>query len=444
MTVLGKTAVKAGLFGLAVALSACGAGREVILTGERLDPRSGDPVATSDTAANTSAQISLGKQVSRAAWTHTGAGRLHDAGHNAFTAGQPALAWTTPIGTGNSRKFRLTTDPVAAQGVVVTLDAKANLTAVSAVTGTPVWTRDLTPVGEKAGEATGGTLAIDGSTLYATTGYGELIAADLVSGGIKWRQRIDAAGAAGLTVYDGLAYVVGADSRAWAVETATGRVKWEMAGPEAITSRVGAASPAITDTLAIVPFATGDLFGSFRKGGMRLWSASLAGQRKGFVYAKFSDITADPVVIGKTVYTGNQAGRFGAFNVDTGARLWTANEGAYSPATVIGGAVFIVTDRNEIVRLDAKTGARVWGVQLPLYTQEKERKRKGVFAHYGPVAAGGRLWVASSDGVLRGFSPDSGALSAQLTLPAGASSDPIVVGGVMYLLLDNGELAALK
>ncbi len=356
MTVLGKRAVKAGLFGLAVTLSACGAGREVILTGERLDPRSGTPVALAGAVANTSAKIALGKQVSRSAWTHTGAGRLHDAGHNAFTAATPAVAWTTPVGDGNSRKYRLTTDPVAAQGLVIAMDAKAQLTAVSAVSGAPAWTRDLTPAGEKAGDATGGTLAIDGTTVFATTGYGELVALDLVSGGVKWRQRIDAAGAAGLTVYDGLAYVVGADSRAWAVETANGRVKWEMSGPEAVTSRVGAASPRRDRHSGHCAFATGDLFGSFRKGGLRQWSASLAGQRKGFVYANVSDITADPVVVGNTVYVGNQAGRFAAFNIEGGERLWTATEGAYSPATVVGGAVFIVTDRNEIVRLNATTG----------------------------------------------------------------------------------------
>ncbi|MGB1006987.1 MAG: hypothetical protein ACPGVX_07405, partial [Thalassobaculaceae bacterium] len=37
-------------------------------------------------------------------------------------------------------------------------------------------------------------------------------------------------------------------------------------------------------------------------------------------------------------------------------------------------------------------------------------KRAAVYAHYGPVLAGGRLVVASSDGVLRFFTPESGAL----------------------------------
>jgi outer membrane protein assembly factor BamB len=106
--------------------------------------------------------------------------------------------------------------------------------------------------------------------------------------------------------------------------------------------------------------------------------------------------------------------------------------------------VFIVTDRAELVRLSASNGTRIWGQQLPLYTTDKVKKRKAVFAHYGPVAAGGKLWVASSDGVLRGFAPDNGALTAQVTLPAGAASDPIFVGGVLYVLLETGTLVALK
>jgi len=436
---------KAGLFCAVLALTACGAGREEILSGQRLDPREGLVFGSVQTAtANQVEKIALGQQVSRAEWTTTGAGRLHASGHKAFTSGTPVLAWTAPIGQGNSRKLRLTVDPVAAKGVIVAMDASAQLTAVSATSGAPVWSVDLTPAGEKPGKASGGALAIEGSTVYATIGYGDLIALDLTTGAIKWRQSLDAVGASGLAVYDGLVYVVAGDGQGWAVKTSDGRVKWQISGPETVTSRVGAASPVVTDRMVVFPFASGDLYGAFRKGGIRMWSASLAGQRKGVVYANISDITSDPVVVGPTMYVGNQAGRYAAFDVETGARKWTADEGAYSPATVIGGSVFIVTDRNALVRLSASTGARVWSVQLPFFTTDKERKRKDVFAHYGPVAAGGKLWVASNDAVLRGFDPASGALVASVALPKGAASDPIVVGGVMYVLLEDGNLAALR
>lgn len=437
---------KTGLFLLAVGLSACSGNQEVILPGERLELRDGLSIAGARDAevTNTSVAISMGAQVSRSNWTQIGGSASHAAGHNRFTTATPTVAWSAPIGQGNTRKLRIASAPVAANGLIASFDAGSHVTVVSAASGAAVWTQDVTPASERQGDASSGSLAISGSTLLAATAYGEIIAFDLDTGARAWTQRIDAAGAAGLTVHNGLVYVVGGDSQVWAIDLATGLVKWQISGPETIASRVGAPAPAVNDRLAVVPFAAGDVYGLFRKGGTRLWSASLAGQRKGVVYANVSDISSDPVIVGNTAYMGNQAGRFAAFDMDTGERRWTAREGAYSPASVVGGSVFIVTDRAEIVRLSASTGTRIWGQQLPLFTTDKVKKRKAVFAHYGPVAAGGKLWVASSDGVLRGFAPESGALAAQVTLPAAAAADPIVVGGVMYVLLENGSLAALK
>ncbi|SDW05891.1 Outer membrane protein assembly factor BamB, contains PQQ-like beta-propeller repeat [Celeribacter indicus] len=436
---------KAGLFAAMLALTACGAAREEILPGQRLDPRAGTILGSGEAPrADRAAQISLGAPVSRADWPMVGAGRLHASGHNAFTTGAPALAWTASVGKGNTRKLRLTVDPVAAGGRVFAMDAESRLVALSASGGGTLWSVDLTPPGERRGKAFGGTLAVAGPTLYATTGYGELIALDVATGGIRWRQDLEAVGAAGISVHDGMVYVTAGDGQAWALDAGTGRVRWTLAGPESVTRRVGAASPVVTDQLVVFPFASGDLYASFRKGGMRYWTASIAGQRPGVVYANVSDITSDPVVVGERLYVGNQAGRYAAFDLGTGERIWTADEGAYSPASVVGGSVFIVTDRNELVRLSAATGERIWGAQLPYFTTDKPRKRKTVFAHYGPVAAGGRIWVASDDGTLRGFDPATGALSASVALPEGAASDPIVVGGVMYVLLENGSLAALR
>lgn len=437
---------KAGLILLAVGLSACSGTQEIILPGERLDVRDGLAGSSTSTAAapNTTVAISLGAQVSRATWTQTGGSASHAAGHNRFTSSTPAVAWVTPIGQGNTRKLRIASAPVAANGLIASFDAGSQVTVVSATTGTPVWTQNITPASEKQGDASGGSLVISGSTLLAATAYGDVIAFDLSSGAKRWTQRIDAAGAAGMSAHKGLVYVVGGDSQLWALDLKTGLVKWQITGPETIASRVGAPAPAVNDRLVVAPFAAGDVYGLFRKGGTRLWSASIAGQRAGSVYANVSDITSDPVIVGNTAYMGNQAGRFAAFDMDTGERRWTAREGAYSPAAVVGGSVFIVTDRAEVVRLSTQNGTRIWGQQLPLFTTDKVKKRKAVYAHFGPVAAGGKLWVASSDGMLRGFAPNSGALVSQVTLPAGAASDPIVVGGVMYVLLETGALVALQ
>jgi outer membrane protein assembly factor BamB len=373
-----------------------------------------------------------------------GGSASHDAGHNVFTTGTPSVAWSQKIGEGNSRKHRIVSAPVSAHGLIASFDANSTVTVVSASTGAVIWSHDVTPSLEKSGDASGGALAIYGETLLTSSAFGDVMAFNLKTGAELWRHNIGAVGASGLTARDGLVYVMGGDSQLWAIAVSNGRIQWQISGFDATSSRVGAPAPAVNDRLAVLPFASGDIFGVFRKGGTQLWSASLAGKRAGVVYANVSDITADPVIVGNTVYVGNQSGRFGAFDMATGTLRWSAKEGAYSHAAVLGGSVFIVTDRAELVRLSASSGERIWGAQLPFFTAEKVKKHKAVFAHYGPVAAGGKLWVASSDGLLRGYNPVNGALITSVALPDAAASDPIVVDGVMFVLLENGSLAALK
>ena len=94
-------------------------------------------------------------------------------------------------------------------------------------------------------------------------------------------------------------------------------------------------------------------------------------------------------------------GRIVALDAASGERLWTAREGAMSPLWVAGGSVFIVTDQNELVRLDAATGERIWGIRCPTSRASGPDGARHVFAHYGPVLAGGPLLVASDDGLIR-------------------------------------------
>ena len=83
-------------------------------------------------------------------------------------------------------------------------------------------------------------------------------------------------------------------------------------------------------------------------------------------------------------------------------------------------------------------------LSLPVATEGSWLVRPTRFAHYGPVVAGGRVIVASSDGALRLFDPVSGALTAQVELPDGAASAPVVAGGVLYVIDRDGTLRAFR
>ena len=72
------------------------------------------------------------------------------------------------------------------------------------------------------------------------------------------------------------------------------------------------------------------------------------------------------------------------------------------------------------------------------------RKQSKVWNHYGPVLAGGKLYVASSDGYLRVFDPASGALIGTAEIPGGAAAAPAVAGQTLYVVSHDGQLIAFR
>ena len=437
--------------GLCAALLA-GCEREEILPGERFDTRTpleatvpgeaGLAAASNLTDSDAARPISLPAPTRLGDWTSRGYNAVNRLPHAALSA-SPAQAWVADIGTGNSRRNRISADPVAGNGLVFTIDADARLQATALDSGAPAWATSLVPDFDRGGNASGGGLALAGDRLYATTPYGELVALDAASGAVLWRQRLGTVLGAP-TVSGGLVYVVGRNSDAWAIEADDGRQRWRIPSSEAPSVLVGGAAPAVADGRVIFPFPSGEIVAAFPDTGVSLWNSFVAGGRLGTAYAGINDITSDPVVVGGTLFAGNQSGRVVAMNARTGTRRWVAREGAYSPVLAAGGSLFFVSDRNELIRLEADTGARVWGTELPLYVANRERRRKAVFTHYGPILAGGRLVVASGDGEVRLFAPESGEQVGALALPGGAAAHPIVVGDTLLVVSEDGRLHAYR
>jgi outer membrane protein assembly factor BamB len=149
-------------------------------------------------------------------------------------------------------------------------------------------------------------------------------------------------------------------------------------------------------------------------------------------------------VVGDRVFVGTHSGRMVALSLGSGKRLWTADEGPLNPVWPAGGSLFLVSDRNELIRLSAEDGTRIWGHALPLFTARKPKRQAGIVGHYGPVLAGGQLVIASADGKLRLYDPVSGRPTRTVDLPGGAASNPVVAGGTLYVLSKKGQLLAFR
>jgi outer membrane protein assembly factor BamB len=122
--------------GLVVALAGCG-NREVRLEGERFDTRvplvatlTGAGAAASGPEADVARAINLPAASTYAAWAQRGFDAQNRTPHASLSANLTQV-WSTNIGSGNSRRNRLTADPVAGSGAVFTLDSTAGVRAHS-------------------------------------------------------------------------------------------------------------------------------------------------------------------------------------------------------------------------------------------------------------------------------------------------------------------------
>jgi outer membrane protein assembly factor BamB len=428
---------------MALALLGACAEPEFILPGERLDLRDGMPGADA-VETNEARPISLSAPVVNADFPQRGGSARHMIPHPDLGATLTPV-FAVDIGVGNTRRQRLTAEPLVLDGRVFTLDSGANVQAHTTA-GEVLWSRSLVIEGNRRAQISGGGLAVAGDTVYAVTGYGTVTAMAVDTGTVRWIQDIDAPGSGAPTVFGDLVYVVGRDSRAWAIQAEDGRVRWQLQGSPSITNFGSGAGVAASGDVAIIPFPSGEVAATFPSGGVSRWSTVISGARPGdAAVVAASDIAADPVIDGNRVYIGNMSGRIVALEIDTGDRLWTATEGAAGPVAPAGDSLFVINDINQLVRLDRNTGSAIWRVQLPLSKEGGGLTRRTTrFVHYGPILAGGRLIVASSDGLLRQFDPVSGASVGDVALPAGAASSPVVAGGVLYVLTADGKLMAFR
>ncbi|MBY6134860.1 PQQ-like beta-propeller repeat protein [Nocardioides marinus] len=422
---------------LAGLLVAC-AEEEVILRGEREDIRPEYAVEV----VNQSRAISLPQQTVNTSWPQGHGAEATRTAHPALSVA-PQRVWSVGIGAGDSRRQRITATPVVGGGRIYTLDSGAQVSAVSPK-GQVLWQAKLVPAADDDGQATGGGLAYDDGVLYVSSGFGVLTALDAATGAQIWRQELEATGSGQPRVSGGLVYLVAGDDTGWAVNTKDGRIAWQVEAAPSPSNILGAPAPVVSRDLAIFAFGSGDLIATFRRGGLRRWTASVAGQRTGRTLSRITDVTGAPVISGKRLYVGNNSGRTVAIDLDTGDRLWTAREGASGTAWPVGDSLFQVSDLNQLLRLDARTGEVIWAVDLPGYVKDKPGKRGRIYVHHGPVVAGGQIVVASNDGVLRFFNPQDGSLTRTIDVPGGATTAPVVADRTLYVVSSKGELLAYR
>lgn len=428
---------------LSLILTACGSDKDekAPLAGDRLSIMELQKTLEPDVPSLQTTSFVTPKAWANAFWPQAGGYPNHAMQNPALSEGKLERQWSADIGKGSTKRFPLTAQPIVVDGAIYTLDIDFNLRAFDAAAGKEKWNTDIKSQFEKDPVISGG-IAYGEGLIYATNGYNEVLAVKPDDGEIIWRKRIPTPSRAAPTIMDGRVYVTTLDNRLVALNAQDGSNLWEYTGIAETAGLVGAASPAANNEIVVPVFTSGELTALRVQNGSVAWSDNLSGIRRFGGLSSISDIKALPVLDRDLVFAISFGGRLVAIDQRSGIRVWQRDIAGANTPWVAGNRVFVLSADNELVSLSRDKGVISWVTPLPKY--KKPDSKKGQIVWAGPVMAGGRLIVTATNGTIREINPENGETLAAWDSNLTLSMPPIVAGGTLFLLSDEGKLTAWR
>lgn len=436
----------AAMIGLAVALAGCGAlggkdkPKQTPTVGARTPILARAESGAEADPALAGISVVVPPAVVNPNWSQPGGNAPKALGHVALGENL-TRAWTAKI-AGATTRVRLAAAPVVDGGRLFVMDTEGTIHAFDTASGAKVWATTLTVEGDGKSSVFGGGVSVEGNRVYATDGVGEVAALNAADGAIVWRVKPAGPLRGSPTLAYGAVFVMSQDNQLFALQQATGELIWKEAGTLGQAGVFGVAAPAAGQGTVVAGYSSGELIAYRYENGRNLWSDALARTSISTSVSTLSDIDADPIIDRGRVYAVGQGGRMAAYELVTGQRIWELNIAGISSPAIAGEWLFVLTDDARILCI-ARTSGRVrWSTQLQRYRDEKDKK--GQVDWTGPVLAGGRLIVASSEGVVGAVSPTDGSFTPLFDLKSPVTVPPVVADRTLYLLDDSGQITAYR
>ncbi len=349
----------------------------------------------------------------------------YDSGHSGYTADTLtpplSLLWrhTTEPSVGS------TASPLSAGGLVY-FTAGAHVYAVSAVDGATVWQY---PAATDTTQAFAATPAIADGSVYVGSDGGVLYRLDAHTGKVSGSVKVGGPVRGAPVVEDGVVYFGSADFHCYAANAQTMGLLWSFATGGTILT-----SPCIAGDDVIFASSDDAVTCVAKASGHKQWALDFEG-----------DPTSSPPVYGDgTLYVGAGSTLY-AIDSHTGATRWTRDltGAATTPPTLWPGGIAVGT-------LDGNFSVYGLGGRL------RWRDGLGAPCLAPTLLASGLMLVPVQHGVLYALQSEAGGLAWEYVAPASVTkkvaptaateinSAPLLSGGTLYVLSDDGTLSALR
>ena len=328
------------------------------------------------------------------------------AGDEVFIGSGDGHLYALDLATG-ARRWRydagspVSSSPALGGGLVFAAARDGSIFAVDIARGSRRWrvtTGSALPLpwGHESGDHFISSPAFVNGTVVAGGGDGGVYAIDAASGRVKWRARTGGRVRSSPAVADGRVYVGSYDGRIYCFDLATGAERWryDTEGVKLESASFGfdrrsiQSSPAVSGGVVYVGARDGFLYAIDAADGHLRWRYD----------HKVSWVITSPAVSDGVVYAGSSDGRFAQALDTTGKELWrfTADAIVWSSPSVAGDVVYFGDGVGRLHAVDRATGSERWVF------------RTGSAIYSSPAVTRGLVVVGSTDGGVYALRADDG------------------------------------
>jgi outer membrane protein assembly factor BamB len=295
------------------------------------------------------------------------------------------------------------------------------------------------------------TPVVDGDAVYVGSTDHKLYAVNRADGSLKWSFDTYGPVNSSPAVSNGLVMFASVDGRFYAVDVATGKRKWmfKTDGESRFTApgihgaipRTEMMADPFDVFLSSPTVANGIVY--FGSGDHNVYALDVATGTLKWKFKTGDVVHASPAVVNNVVYIGSWDRNMYALDATSGTRLWQYQTGAdsaiynqvgiASSAAVNNGTVFFGCRDGHFYALDAKTGAPKWNVN----------NNKG-WVIASPAIQDGVVYFPTADGQrFKAVDAVTGAVKYSIAMKTISFSSPAIVGSTIYVGTSDGWVHAL-